>query len=152
MKLSRKSINLLSISFIFIALLGLANGQSATLSKVPSGSKIYVTEMKGELHSFLTAEIIKAKLPVTVVTDDKDADFVIVGASLKADDKWYHTVFGGKDKNEGSAQLIKVKDKSIVWAGEAGDRSLWAGGWKRGGQRKVAERLVKQMKKDLFKD
>jgi hypothetical protein len=38
----------------------------------------------------------------------------------------------------------------MVWAGEAGDRSLWYGGWKRGGERKVAERIVRQMKKDLF--
>lgn len=119
-------------------------------SKVPSGSKIYITEMKGELHAFLITEILKAKLPVTVVTEEKDADFIMVGASLKADDKWFNTIFGGKDKNEGSAQLVSVKDKTITWAGEAGDRSLWASGWKRGGQRKVAERLIKQMKKDLF--
>lgn len=125
----------------------LACGQS----KVPPGAKVYIVEMKGELHSFLTAEILKAKLPITVVTEEKEADFILVGASLRADDKWYHTVFGGKDKNEGSAQLVSVKDKTVAWAGEAGDRSLWASGWKRGGQRKVAERLVSQMKKDLFK-
>ena len=57
----------------------------------------------------------------------------------------------GKDKNEGSVQLISVKDKVMVWAGEAGDRSLWWGGFKRGGQRKVADRIVSKMKKELFK-
>jgi hypothetical protein len=80
---------------------------------------------------------------------EKDADYVLAGASIKADDKWYHPVFGGKDKNEGSVRLLSVKDKSMVWAGEAGDRSMWYGGWK-GGERKIADRIVSRMKKDLF--
>ena len=70
---------------------------------------------------------------------------------LERDDKWHHTIFGGKDKNEGSVQLISVKDKTMVWAGEAEDRSLWWGSMKRGGQRRVADRIVNKMKKDLFK-
>jgi len=43
-----------------------------------------------------------------------------------------------------------VKDKTLVWAGGAGDRSLFLGGWSRGGQSKVASRIVNKMKKDLF--
>jgi hypothetical protein len=38
----------------------------------------------------------------------------------------------------------------MIWAGEAGDRSLWWGGIKRGGQRKVADRIVKEMKRNLW--
>jgi hypothetical protein len=107
--------------------------------------------MQGELHPFLAAEIIKKKIPVIVVTEEKDAEFILTGASIKGDDKWYHSVFGGKDKNEGSVQLISVKGKTLVWAGEAGDRSMLWGGWARGGQRKVADRIISKMKKDLFK-
>jgi hypothetical protein len=43
-----------------------------------------------------------------------------------------------------------VKYKTLVWAGGAGDRSLFLGGWSRGGQSKVADRIVNKMKKDLF--
>jgi hypothetical protein len=66
----------------------------------------------------------------------------------------YHAVFGGgKDKNEGNVRLLSVKDKRMVWAGEAGDRSLWWGNWTRGGQRKLADRIVHRMKSDhVFKD
>jgi hypothetical protein len=106
--------------------------------------------MDGKLDGFIAPEIIKQKLPLSVVIDEKDADFVLAGASIKADDRWYNVVFGGKDKNEGNVRLLNVKSKTMVWAGEAGDRSLWYGGWKRGGERKVAERIVRQMKKDLF--
>jgi len=127
---------------------------SATISfagdKVPNGSKIFISVMEGKLDGFIASEMIKQKVPVTVVLDDKEADFVLAGASIQADDKWYHVVFGGKDKNEGNVRLLDPKSKTMVWAGEAGDRSLWYGGLRRGGERKVAERIVKQMKKDLF--
>lgn len=105
---------------------------------------------RGTLHGFIAPEIIKKKVPLVVITDEKDAEYILTGASIKGDDKWYHSVFGGKDKSEGNVQLVSVKDKQMVWAGEAGDRSMWWGGLRRGGQRKVADRIVKQMKKDLF--
>jgi hypothetical protein len=44
-----------------------------------------------------------------------------------------------------------VKDRTMVWAGEAGDRSLMWGGLRRGGERKVADSIVKHMKDELFK-
>lgn len=64
---------------------------------VPVGSKLYISVMDGQLDGFIAAELIKQKIPVSVVLDDKQADFVLAGASIKADDKWYHVVFGGKD-------------------------------------------------------
>jgi hypothetical protein len=117
-----------------------------------TGAKIFIAPMQGDLHPFIAAEIVKKKLPIVVVTDEKEAEYILAGASIKGDDKWYHSVFGsGKDKNEGSVQLLSVKDKTMIWAGEAGDRSLFWGSWSRGGQRKVADRIVNKMKKDLFK-
>jgi hypothetical protein len=114
---------LLSCLVLLLTLSALA--QSPSASKVPSGSKIYISKMENDLDGFITTEIIKKKLPVTIVTEDTAADFILVGGSIKGDDKWYHSVFGGKDKNEGNVQLLSVKDKTVVWAGEAGDRSLW---------------------------
>ena len=102
------------------------------------------------LDGFLASEIIKKKLSLTILIEDKEADFILAEASIKGDDKWYHSILGGKDKNEGNVQLISVKDKALIWAGEAGDRSLWWGGLSRGGQRKVAGRIIGKMKKDLF--
>lgn len=117
---------------------------------IPKGAKIFIAPMEGNLHGFIAPEIIKRKVPVIVTTDESTADYVLTGGSIRGDDKWYHSVFAGKDKNEGNVQLISVKDKQLVWAGEAGDRSLLWGGLKRGGQRKVADRIVKKMKEDLF--
>lgn len=122
-----------------------------TTKKIPEGSKVFIAPMENDLDGFISAEVLKKKLPIVIVTQEDGADFILTGGSIKGDDKWYHTVFGGKDKNEGNVQIISVKDKAIIWAGEAGDRSLWWGGFKRGGQRKVADRIVSKMRKDLFK-
>jgi hypothetical protein len=113
------------------------------------GSRVYIAPMEGNLDGFLSAEIMKQKLPLTVVTSDAQADYIMAGLSVKQDDHWYNAAWGGKDKNEGSVKLIGVQSKAIVWAGDAGDRSLLFSGFRRGGLRKVAERLVKEMRKSL---
>jgi hypothetical protein len=113
--------------------------------------RLYISPMEGKLDGFIAAEIIKEHLPVHIVLDDKDVDLVLVGQSLKEDDHWYNAVWGGEDKNEGNLRLIDGRSRSLVWAGEAGDRSLIYGNLKRGGERKVAERLVRRMKKDYFR-
>ncbi|MEK6303537.1 MAG: hypothetical protein AABO41_22765 [Acidobacteriota bacterium] len=146
----KKNILLMMVVFLTTGMVAYSQKEERQ-QKVPPGSKLFIAPMEGNLHPFIAAEILKKKLPVVVVTEDKDADFILTGASIRGDDKWYHTVFGGKDKNEGSVQLISVKEKTLVWAGEAGDRSLMWGGLRRGGQRKVADRIVSKMKDDLFK-
>jgi len=138
-----------SLMLSCLAALVCAAGNRAP-SRVPPGSKVFIAPMEGNLNGFIAPEILKKKIPFVLVTDENDAEFILSGASIKADDKWYNTIFGGKDKNEGNVQLISVRDKQMVWAGEAGDRSLWWGGMRRGGQRKVADRIAKQLKKDLF--
>jgi hypothetical protein len=134
----------------FATLLLLSAAVAAERKLVPSGSKLFITPMESGLDGFIAAEIIKKKLPVKVVTAEADADYVLVGTSVKADDKWYHVAFGGKDKNEGSVRLLDVKSKEMIWAGEAGDRSLFFSGIRRGGQRKVADRIVNDMKHNLW--
>jgi hypothetical protein len=117
---------------------------------VPHDSAVFIAPMEGGLDGFIAAELLKQKVPVKIVTEEALATFVMSGISIKADDHWYNVIWGGKDKNEGNVRLLNVKDKTMVWAGEAGDRSLWWGNLKRGGQRKVADRIVRKMKKDLF--
>ena len=137
-----------------LALLALAFTQAVAQTKSGkhslAGAKIFIAPMRGNLRPFITAEIVKKKLPFVVVTDKKKAQYILAGSFIKGDDKWYHKTFGVTNKNEGGVQLINVKNKRLVWAGEAGDRSLPLGGWSRGGQLKVADRIVNKMKKDLF--
>jgi hypothetical protein len=127
-----------------------AGAPTVAATKPRSGSRVFIAPMDGNLNGFLATEIVKKKIPVVLVTDEKDAEFILTGASLAGDNKWYNTVFGGRDKHEGNVQMVSVAGKQVVWAGEAGDRSLWWGNLRRGGQRKVADRIAKAMKKELF--
>jgi len=113
--------------------------------------RVFISPMQGNLDGFIAAEIIKQHLPVLVVTDESAAQFVLVGLSLHEDDRWYHIAFGTfKDRNEGNVRLLNVQAKTMVWAGEAGDRSLIYGALRRGGQRKIAQRIAERMKKEYF--
>jgi hypothetical protein len=139
-----------SFRVIIVALLCCAPSVFAAkpAGRIPAGSKIYIAQMEGGLDGFIAPELLKKHIPVVVVTQESDAEHILSGGSLKADDHWYNTVFGGKDKNE--VRLLNIKDRTMVWAGEAGDRSLWWANLKQGGQRKVADRIARRMKKDLF--
>jgi hypothetical protein len=138
---------------LLFLLLTVAGFAASKPGLAPSGVTMYIAPMEGNLDGFIATEIIKQKIPVKVVTDEKEAEYVLVGASLKEDDHWYNTVFGGKDKNEGNVRLLEVKTKRMLWAGEAGDRSLFFPGWRRGGERKVADRIVHNLKSaHVFKD
>ena len=120
----------------------------------PIGAKFYVAPMPEGFDGFVSAEILKRKLPLTVVADERAADFIITGGTNKGVHKWYDTVFGSgyeRDRNQGNIRVIRVKDRTVVWAGEAGDRSLWWGAWKKGGQRKVADRIVGKMTSQFIK-
>src|SRR5262245_46699667 len=98
-----------------------------------AGAKIFIEPMQGDLHPFIAAEIVKKKLPVVVVTERKNAEYILAGSFIN------RTASGVTNKNQGNVQLLNVKDKTLVWAGEADDRSLLLGGWSRGGQSKVAD-------------
>ena len=137
--------------FMFLITLSsfsMANGQA----KVAEGSKIFVAPMDGYFTDLLATETAKEKRRVSVVTDETAADFIISGKVTKSGDKWYNSALGGKDNAEGSVRLISVKDKSIVWVGEAGDKGVLWGSLSRSGKGKLAERLVARMKKHLFSD
>ena len=124
------------------------------VKSVPRGAKIFITPMDKNLDGFITAEIQKQKVPIEVVLNQEDAQFVLAGFSQMTGSHWAEqvatTVFGGKDKYEAECKLVSADGKTLIWSGEAGDRSLFLGALRRGGQRKVAERIVKQMHDALF--
>jgi hypothetical protein len=116
-------------------------------TKVQPEARVFIDRMENNLDGLIASEILKQRVPMVIVVEQRDADYIIISASITADGQWYHS---GKNKSEGTVQLLSVKEKSLVWEGEAGDRSVWFGNLKPREQRKVADRLIKKMKKDLF--
>src|SRR4051794_5996410 len=110
---------------------------------LPAGSKVHIKEIGAGLESYLKAEILKKKLPITVVNDEAGADYIISGTGESKERKWHEGFLTRtKDNSTGAIELTKRDTKEVLWASEAGDRNMWVGAWSREGQRKVADRLA----------
>jgi hypothetical protein len=139
----KKSIALVTMSLALFSAVAFA-GQPKVL---PAGSKIHIQELGSGLESYLKAELLKQKLPITIVNDETAADFIISGTGENKDRKWHEGfITRTRDNATGAIELMRRDSKEVVWASEAGDRSMWKGAWSRDGQRKVANRLANNLK------
>jgi len=115
--------------------------------------KIYVDKMDNDLDQYLRAEIQKQfKNEITVVLKPEDADAIMAGVSehqngtrAAVTGRW----LGLHDTATGSVSLLDKGGSTVLWSGEAGDRSIMFGAMKRGGPRKVADRLINDLKKAM---
>jgi hypothetical protein len=115
--------------------------------------RIFIEPMPGDLDQYISAEITKElKGRVVVVLDKANADAIMrgvgenksgVGAAITG------RYLGLHDNSTASITLVDRDETMVLWASEAGDRSLMWGALARGGQRKVADRLVNNLKKAL---
>jgi len=145
-------------TMVFFALVGSrASAQPQTdMSREPSLNEIhrlFIEKMPNDLDQYISAEITK-KLNgrVAVVLDKADADAILRGASSNKDGVGAAITgryLGLHDNATGSISLLDKQEKLVLWSGEAGDRSLMFGSMKRGGPRKVADRLVSDLKSAL---
>jgi hypothetical protein len=120
--------------------------------KFGKGASVYIEEMQGDLDGFLRAELMKKKVPVTVVLDETAADFIMTGSASERKSSWSEGwLTPDKDNSTGAVMIVAKANKAMVWAEEAGDRSLLWGSLARGGPRKVASRIADRLKEYLNK-
>jgi hypothetical protein len=115
--------------------------------------KIFVEKMPNDLDQYITAELTKQMNGrLVVVLDKSDADAIMRGVSeTKTGTGAVITgrYLGLHDNATGSISIVDRQEKIVLWSAEAGDRSLFFNAAKRGGQRKVADRLVSDLKKAM---
>lgn len=115
--------------------------------------RIYVEKMPNDLDQYIRAEITKKfKGAVVVVLDPSAADAVMVGTGEKRDGVGSAITgryLGLHDNSTGAISLVDREGTVVLWSSEAGDRSIWWGALKRGGARKVADRLINNLKKAM---
>lgn len=124
-----------------------AGPQVVSLKQVKT---VYVEPMANDLDQFIRAEISKqmqGRLTVTVKQEEADACLVGTGEWKKGTGaaitgRW----LGLHDTATGAVSLVPRNGSTVLWASEAGDRSIWWGVLKRGGPRKVADRLIHNLK------
>lgn len=135
------------------AQIGDMSAEARPASDLRSVRKIYIDKLDNDLDQYLRAEFFKQmKGKVSVVLDEKDADGILTGISNEEKGtgaKITGRYLGLHDVATGSLSLLDRTRKQILWSDEAGDRSLLLGAARRGGERKVAERLVSKLKKAM---
>jgi hypothetical protein len=120
----------LALAFV-LAVASPLSGQNV----ITPGSKVLVRSQDATFAKLISEQIVKQKIPVVLVTDIADADYV--AATLIAPPTAY------TDPYRGSVMLKSVKTHAIVW------ESHYDAGW---GMRELAGQIVHQMKKDLFQE
>jgi hypothetical protein len=140
----------------------LAAPPPAVATKEPGGPapplssvhKIFIDKMDNDLDQYLRAEFAKQfkDRRVTVVLDPNEADAILTGVNEESKGtgaKITGRYLGLHDVATGTLTLLDKQGTHILWSDEAGDRSLLFGMMRRGGQRKVADRLVSKFKKAI---
>ncbi len=137
----RKLISI-SLSLLFVSAVAFADDRI-----IPRGSKIFIDKIGENLDMYLKAEITKKKIAVKIVGDSENADYILTGVAEGNEERKWHEgwLTGEKDHVTGAIQLLN-REGDFIWASEAGDRSFWWGSLKRGGPRKVADRLANNLK------
>jgi len=115
--------------------------------------RIYVEPMDDGLDGYIKAEFTKQLTGRVILTLDKTLADAILTGQIQTEKGRVNTVlgryFGLKDLATGSVALVEPGGKEVLWASEAGDRSILFGSLKRGGARKVADRIVHNLKQAL---
>jgi hypothetical protein len=115
--------------------------------------KVYIDKMPNDLDQYLRAEIVKQfKGKLVVVLKKEDADGIITGVNEEQKGtaaKVTGRYLGLHDTVNGTISLLDKTESAILWSDEAGDRNLFFGIAHRGGERKVADRLIGKLKKAM---
>jgi hypothetical protein len=115
--------------------------------------KLYIDKMPNDLDQFIRAEINKElKDKITVVLVKEEADAIMTGTGENRTGTGAQVTgryLGLHDTSTGAVSVTDRTGTRVLWSSEAGDRSLLFGAMRRAGPRKVADRLVNNLKKAL---
>ena len=110
-----------------------------------TGARVYIAPLDG-FEVFLTAAFEKKGVPMTVVTNRAEADYILQGTSQSQKSGWARTIFTGEtgSSEQASVELVDPAGKVI-----------WAYSVKKGnsvhGQQSTAEACAKHLKSEIEK-
>ena len=134
--------------------LGNANPTSPTgLRSIRSVRTLFIEPMSNHLDDYIRADIAKQMANrLTVVSRREDADAVMTGTTRKhggAGARLTNGYLGAKDEFSGTVTVTDLSGTRVLWTSEAGDKATLIGILKRGGPKRVAERLVGKLRKAM---
>jgi hypothetical protein len=123
-------------------------------SATPHNARFFVAPMYEGFEHLITAMMIGRDLPIFIVQDESSADFILTGGPRKDSQNWYDRLDNDagseQPRTQGTIRIVRVRDKNVIWTAPKDDRSAKVASLSEAERRKVAERLVKRIQKDLF--
>jgi hypothetical protein len=125
-------------------LLALAPSWAQETKSIPSGSKVFLEPMGG-FETYLKAALTKKKVPLQIVEDKTQADFIIAGHSDSEKASTAKKVIMGNwhSNEDASINVSNVKTGEVVFAYEAHKESSAHG------QQSTAEACAKHLKDQI---
>lgn len=124
---------------------------------IPRNSKIYIAPMLSEdpskpqaqgFETYLAAALRKKDVPLLIVANESQADFIIEGTADKKGGGWAKKVFLGDFRNSTSASMAVTNLRTgVVAYADSSDRSS-----ANRGLRSSAEKLAKYLKRKIEDD
>ena len=133
---------ILFVAFTFTLPFGFGGQPPAPTSLSPN-VKLYVSPMEWNLDRYVTAEIQRQGLAVTLVTRPEEADFVMAGQ---------YQSLGSHFLSPGhyiQVMIVTADGSRQVWAGEANDYGVFFGRLRHHGPGRAAAAIVKKLRSDL---
>ena len=128
-------------NWIVVSLL-LASAGLVRAAPLPSEASVYVEDM-GHFDELVRAQILKQKLPLSLVTDPDAADYALRGSAS-----------GDSSTMSAGVELVEIRSGRIIWAASAGTASsdglmgMWR--WKKANSAtKAAKKVVEQLRKAM---
>jgi hypothetical protein len=136
--------NLSHLLFLAI-LLSLGNVAAQDSAPLPTGAKVYIAPMEWQLDGLIAAEIHRQNLPVNVVQQQTEADYVMTGSSEKLSS---HMMSPGRCFQ---VTIVTANNGKPVWTGEADDYATVFGRLRTHGPNRAAKALVGSIRHRFFK-
>jgi hypothetical protein len=124
---------------------------------IPRNSRVFIASFNSEdpnkpqaegFESYVAAALRKKSVPLIIVADRSQADFVIEGTADKKGGGWAKKIFLGDFRNSTSASMTVTNLRTgVVAYADSSDRSS-----ANRGLRSSAEKLAKYLKKKIEKD
>lgn len=136
----------MKIPAMFIAVLACAFALSAQAPQIEKGAKVFIEPMNG-FENYLTAAFEKKGVPLSVVADESQADYVLSGTSEDKKPGAVRVLVTGNihGDNAASVRLVEKKSGAIVFAYAVNKKDTLHG------DQTTAEACAKHLKEEMEK-
>jgi hypothetical protein len=140
-------------SLVFVLAAGLAS-PAAPNTSLRDVKRVFVEPIGNGFEQQLKLEIVRQFQGAVTLTEDKrDAEAILKGLDNAGGNKGVGKKISGKlgmnDVQEGSLVLYARDGTTILWMETAGDRYFWLGPMTPESKKKIAERLVKKLRRSF---